>query len=119
MKSKFYRRHKKILTTLQKIEEEKKCGIFDFHPKFGFQFGSIFKKHNISLGFYNNYNINKCFSKCIEKGNDDASEKAGVYKIDCKTCGKVYVGQTYRSLKIRSREHANCVKKEEMDRLAV
>ena len=29
-----------------------------------------------------------------------------VYKLNCKDCGKVYVGETGRAFEVRSREHA-------------
>jgi hypothetical protein len=37
--------------------------------------------------------------------------KAGVYKISCKQCNKVYIGQTKRTLETRFKEHTAEVKK--------
>jgi len=37
-------------------------------------------------------------------------KKSGIYKITCKTCRKVYVGQTSRNLKSRFQEHIRYTK---------
>jgi hypothetical protein len=37
-------------------------------------------------------------------------EQSGIYQLTCKTCQKVYVGQTRRSLTARYREHTRYIK---------
>ena len=44
-------------------------------------------------------------SKAYKK--NDKKENPCVYKIDCGNCSKCYVGKTRRTLKIRTKEHAN------------
>jgi GIY-YIG catalytic domain. len=34
----------------------------------------------------------------------------GIYRLECKTCNKYYVGQTGRSIKIRQREYVRHIK---------
>jgi len=36
--------------------------------------------------------------------------KSGIYKLKCKTCNKVYIGQTSHNLSLRYREHIRCIK---------
>jgi len=45
------------------------------------------------------------------KDHIDRQQLKGVYKIDC-SCGKSYIGETGRSLKIRIKEHAADIKNE-------
>ena len=49
-------------------------------------------------------------SSCLTK-NSPAPIEAGVYKIPCKVCPKMYVGETGRSLPERTSEHKTDVKK--------
>ena len=92
---------------------------FNYHPTLGTRFQKIFRKYNVNLAFYNKYSINKQFSKSIERTPTDELDKSGIYKIECNSCEKVYIGQTKRTLKIRGREHINCIKNQETDRSAV
>ena len=43
--------------------------------------------------------------KANHKDKDPIMKKSGVYKIDCKQCEKVYIGQTKRNLETRTKEH--------------
>jgi len=45
------------------------------------------------------------------KDNIDRQQLKGVYKIDC-SCGKSYIGETGRSMKIRLKEHTADIKNE-------
>ena len=49
-------------------------------------------------------------SHCCPKDKFDQDLSTGVvYKISCKDCEKVYIGQTSRALKSRTREHKRAV----------
>ena len=46
-------------------------------------------------------------------------EKSGLaYKIPCRDCDAVYIGETGRSLKTRKREHFNAVKRMDVKKSA-
>ena len=66
------------------------------HPKL--------KKFNIDLVFTSrSQQLTTKFSSTKDPVNE--KEKCGIYKIDCSNCGKAYIGQTKRSLDIRTKEH--------------
>ena len=51
-------------------------------------------------------------SSILKKPKDKIEKEASrgiVYKINCKDCDCVYVGQTSRSLKTRMKEHAKAI----------
>jgi len=52
------------------------------------------------------------------KDNIDRQQLKGLYKIDC-SCGKSYIGETGRSLKITLKEHAADIKNERSRTLAL
>ena len=52
--------------------------------------------------------IGSMFRKPKDKPEKDKST-AVVYQIDCKNCEKVYIGQTSRALKTRSKEHKRAI----------
>jgi GIY-YIG catalytic domain. len=39
------------------------------------------------------------------KDKKPALKKSGIYKINCKQCEEVYIGQTKRNLETRTKEH--------------
>ena len=52
------------------------------------------------------------------KDKTDINLKPGVYRIPC-TCGKVYIGETGRNLKVRQKEHKDCCRKCQPDKSAL
>ena len=55
----------------------------------------------------NNMNKKKCnWGKCILK-NDSCYTKMIVYKLECYTCHKMYIGSTIRPFHVRYMEHVN------------
>jgi len=59
------------------------------------------------------YTIPKKLDCIIKKGKDKLDKKRNtnvVYKIDCKDCEKVYIGQTKRHLETRVKEHKNNIR---------
>jgi len=59
------------------------------------------------------YTIPKKLNHIIKKGKDKLNTKSNteiVYKIGCKDCDKVYIGQTKRHLETRIKEHKNNIK---------
>ena len=77
------------------------------HPKkdhFIFQQDVLIRKST------NSYNTHKDLT--------DTNLKPGIYRIPC-TCGKVYIGETGRNLKIRQKEHKDCCRKCQLDKSAL
>jgi len=68
------------------------------------------------IGYVNDINKLQQFKVSVQKSHHrlqctfQEHEKSGIYKIMCKTCYKVYVGQTSRKLKSRFREHIRYIK---------
>lgn len=62
------------------------------------------KKYNYNVGFRTN---NKLIKHLRSKNNNTKNnlEKAGVYKIACETCDKIYIGQTGRTFTKRFDDH--------------
>ena len=40
-----------------------------------------------------------------EKKENEKNDNSVVYKIPCSGCDKAYIGETYRGLRVRTREH--------------
>ena len=59
-----------------------------------------------------NPNPNLCHSSILRKPKDKFSKELStgvIYKINCKNCDKVYIGQTSRALRSRTREHKRAI----------
>jgi len=59
------------------------------------------------------FTIPKKLDSLIKRGKDnlDIGQNTGViYRIDCKDCNQVYIGQTKRHLDTRVKEHLNNIK---------
>ena len=65
---------------------------FTYHPWAKNKFLKIFKDFNITLAPINKYNI-KNLIKANYKDKEPPLKKSGIYKINCKQCEKVYIGQ--------------------------
>ena len=65
------------------------------------------KKYNYKIGFRTDNKLEKLLKTKNKNNNngDDFIKKAGVYKINCESCDKIYIGQTGRSFKERFKEH--------------
>ena len=61
------------------------------------------RKFNVDVRFtYNNKIENRL---CRNKPRDGSLDGFGVYKIPCRDCEKVYIGESGRDLKVRMKEH--------------
>ena len=69
----------------------------------------ILKSYDITTSFRNNCSL-KQFIKLGKDAINACDQRNLVYKINCEICGKIYVGQTKRQLKIRCNEHINNIK---------
>ena len=70
---------------------------------------NLFKQTDIKIAFKSTNTLQQLIKP---KAQDTTQEhdKSGIYKLTCKTCNKVYIGQTSRNLTIRYREHIRYIK---------
>ena len=64
------------------------------------------------------HHVIKYRSRYTHKDKTDINLKPGVYRIPC-TCGKMYIGETGRNLKVRQKEHKDCCLKCQSDKSAL
>lgn len=65
---------------------------------------NFFKGHNYRLGFSTGNSMQRLL-KHQSLGSTPLKDKSGVYRMECSTCDKFYIGQTGRSFGIRYKEH--------------
>jgi hypothetical protein len=70
---------------------------------------NLFKQTEIRIAFKNNNTIPQIL-RPKTNNNTPIYNKCGVYKLTCKTCQHVYVGQTSRNLKQRYQERIRYVR---------
>ena len=68
----------------------------------------LFKQTDIKIAFKNNSTISQIL-RPKATNNTPIYNKSGIYKLTCKTCQHVYVGQTSRNLKQRYQEHVRYI----------
>jgi len=70
---------------------------------------NLFKQTDIKIAFKNNNNISQIL-RPKTTNNTPVYNKSGIYKLTCKICQHVYVGQTSRNLKQRYQEHIRYIR---------
>lgn len=95
------------ITTLKPDEDKnknKKYIVFTYTDNKIHNILKPLKQRNLTIAYNTNNNIKKLIQN--QKNNkDNLLDQNGVYKITCKDCNQVYIGQTGRSFKIRFNEH--------------
>ena len=92
-------------TTLEKLTKKGTfTKNFTYHPWANNKFQKIFKEFNIILAPINKFNIKNPINANY-KEKEPPLKKSGIYKINCKQCEKVYIGQTKINLETRTKEH--------------
>jgi len=69
----------------------------------------IFQKANVLLSFTVPNTLHSIFS--VNTSDADPLSRSGVYKLEC-SCGKFYIGRTFRSFNTRYAEHMRYLKNE-------
>jgi len=69
---------------------------------------NLFKDTNIIIAFRKTNTIQQQLSK--EKENINRINPNGMYKLQCNTCNRVYIGQTGISINIRYKDHIRYIK---------
>jgi hypothetical protein len=87
-------------------DKDKKWKRLPYYGEISQKIANLFPRENIKIAFYNNLNLRTLLSNTKDK--TESSDKCGIYKLKCKDCSAVYVGQTGRSFNIRAKEHRRC-----------
>ncbi|XP_045482952.1 uncharacterized protein LOC123686796 [Harmonia axyridis] len=74
-----------------------------FYGKMCYPIANIFRRHNIDIVFKAKNCLYNYLLNC--KDMTPILEKNGVYKLNCKTCDRFYIGKTFRALGTRVSEH--------------
>ena len=71
----------------------------------------VLKQHNIKVAYKPIKTLSSIFRKLKDILDHDRTTCIIVYKIKCRDCAAVYIGQTSRSLKTRIKEHNHAIAK--------
>ena len=105
----------KAQTTEPKNDNFNKLAIFTFHSPKIRKITNLFKQTNIRIA-YRGTNTLRQQAERINRYNRDTKDpsqnykKGGVYKMECKTCNKAYIGQTSKDITQRYREHIRYIR---------
>jgi hypothetical protein len=101
----------KLRTTIQNPNKtsiddskQKKWTTFTYHSPKIRKVNNLFKHTNTKIAYRTSNTIAQRTRTANTTPTHDF-EKSGIYKLECRTCHKAYVGQTNRTLNIRCREH--------------
>ena len=61
------------------------------------------------LSYYTGYGGTHCYSFLRLSERQTNKNPSGIYRLSCKTCNNVYVGQSDRSINIRHKEHISYI----------
>jgi len=107
------------LSTLfsQTIQEQKQRVSLTFAPNITNKLKKSFNDHNLEIV----YKSDRKLACLLGSAKDKTSElkKSGVYTVKCGNCERVYYGQTKRSVEERFKEHMQCIRLNQPQRLAI
>ncbi|XP_055534819.1 uncharacterized protein LOC129724165 [Wyeomyia smithii] len=106
--------HRKSHTTLTPLKEDRKRVVVEYDVSFTRQLRKKFRKFGIDI-IYSSRNNQMKTKLGSTKDTIDKLHRAGVYKVACPHCDKVYIGQTKRNLDIRFKEHTSELVKAKKD----
>ena len=72
----------------------------------------IFHKFNVGVSFRVDDIMRTLISINLDK--PDKMDLNGVYRLTCDTCGRYYIGRTFRPIRIRVKEHLRCLSNRNM-----
>ena len=105
MKNKIIRTQHTTNTPIQ--TKYKEWITFTYHSPLIHKFTNLFKNTNLHIAFRTN---NTIFYHLYHQSPHNTLNACGIYRLQCKTCERSYVGQTGRSLAVRHREHIRYIK---------
>jgi hypothetical protein len=75
---------------------------------------TLFPKKDFRITYYSNYNLRVVLSKT--KDVIDKHDRSGIYKLQRNDCKIGYVGQTGRSIKVKTEEHKRHIRNGDFDK---
>jgi hypothetical protein len=98
-------KHKKLIQNTTTLTQNKNSRYIKlpFHPQLTKGLNKIFKSVDTKISFSSNNKLKHLLGNTKDK--IDASNKSGIYKINCSSCDSAYIGQTRRNIKTRFKEH--------------
>ena len=105
-------------TTRQKSDRKEnvnntKWATFTYYSHKVRKITNLFKQTDIKIAFKNNNTISQIL-RPQTTNNTTIYNKSGIYKLTCKTCQHVYMGQTSRNLKKRYQEHVRYIRNNDL-----
>lgn len=108
---------RKDITSLSLIEDPPRRCSMNFYLPVHNDLNKIFSRANVLLAPNSSNNTKQLLKPT--KDSVPNTHKPGVYSAVCSECACVYIGQTRRELRIRAKEHLNCIKNNEPYRSAI
>ena len=97
--------YKKVIISIYPVlsSNNKKFQVFTYFGEPSLDIANQLKRLDLNICFRTNNSLGKLIRNNKSKTPDD--KKSGVYKLECGTCDKLYIGQTGRTFIERIREH--------------
>jgi hypothetical protein len=95
--------------TPTKDSQNRKWATFTYYSAKIRKITILFKQTNTKIAFKSTNTIPQR-TKHKPHHSTQNFELSGIYELTCRTCHKVHIGQTPRSLTARYREHMRCIK---------
>ena len=97
--------YKKAIKSIYPVlpSKNKKFQVLTYFGEPSLDIANQLKRLDLNVCFRTNNSLGKLIKNNKSKTPDD--KKSGVYKLECGTCDKVYIGQTGRTFRERIREH--------------
>jgi hypothetical protein len=92
-------------TITPSTQQRKKWVICTYHSPLIRKITNLFKQTELKIALRT---TNTIFQQLVRKQN--TNNPSGIYKLKCKTCNKVYVGQSGRSITVRYKEHTRYIR---------
>lgn len=99
--------HRHDFTTLRPEKEKtgKQWYSMTYYGNITNKLGNFLKKQNINIAPKTTNKLNHIIPN--KTNNNNPFLNSGIYKLKCKNCPKVYIGQTQRNFKTRYKEHVS------------
>ena len=96
--------YKKAIKSIYPVlsSNNKKFQVLTYFGEPSLDIANQLKRLDLNVCFSTNNSVGKLIKNDKSKTPD---EKSGVYKLECGTCDKVYIGQTGRTFRERRQEH--------------
>lgn len=110
------KRHNKIIREIYPIindNSNKKYKVITYVGKHNNTLAKFFKQEEVNIAYRTKNNLGRYIKNNKDRNNKE--NNSGVYKLNCGTCNKIYIGQSGRTFKKRILEHKNSFKNRKDD----